>query len=174
MQIQDGRQKNIYNAHISGTNGPIDFISTPTSTISITTYHLDNVTSISIDDVIMRYQDGGQKTFTVLISQETTFWSTSFQRLLSYIDYNLSLGSGYMDKNWWRRNAIPRWLPKNTSGDLSKIPGDLSKLSRDISRSSRDLSKNPGDFMRPQKISRDLSRSSRDLSRNPGELRRSQ
>ena len=61
MQFQDGRQKNIYNAHISGTKGPIDFISTPTCTISITTYRLDNVTSIKIDDVIMQFQDGRQK-----------------------------------------------------------------------------------------------------------------
>jgi len=61
MQFQDGRQKNIYNAHISATNGPIDFISTPTCTISITTYHPDNVTSIIIDYVIMQFQDGRQK-----------------------------------------------------------------------------------------------------------------
>ena len=150
MQFQDGRQKNIYNADISGTNGPIDFISTPTCTKLITSYHLDNITSIKIDDVIMQFQDGRQKTFTMLISQETTFWSTSFQRLLSYIDYNLSLGSRYMDKNWWRCIAIPRWPPQNTSGDLSKIPRDLSKPSSDISQSSRDLSKNPGDLMKPQ------------------------
>ena len=99
MQFQDGRQKNILNAHISGTNGPIDFISTPTCTISITTYHLDNVTSIKIDDVIMQIQDGRQKTFTMLISQEPTVRSTSFQHLLTYIDYKLSFGSRYMDKN---------------------------------------------------------------------------
>ena len=113
MQFQDGRQKYIYNANISATNGPIDFISTPTCTISITTYHLDHVTSIRINDVIMKFQDGRQKAFTMLISQEPTFQSTSFQRLLYYIDYNLSLGSRYKDKYWWRHHAIPRWLPRN-------------------------------------------------------------
>ena len=61
MQFQMAA-KNIYNAHISGTNVPIDVISTPTCTISITTYHLDHVIRIRIDDIIMQYQDGRKRT----------------------------------------------------------------------------------------------------------------
>ena len=51
----------ISNVNISETNGPIDFISTPTSTKSITTYLLDHVTSIRMDDVIMQFPNGRQK-----------------------------------------------------------------------------------------------------------------
>ena len=105
-------------------------------TISITTYHWDHVIRISIDDVIMQYQDGCQGTFTILISQEPTFQSTSFQRLLYNIDYNLWLGSRYKDKNVWRHDAIPRWPPKNTSGDLSKTLRDISRLSGDLTKTS--------------------------------------
>ena len=59
------------------------------------------ITSIRMDDVIMQFQDSRQKhlQITMFISQEETFRSTSFQRLLYYIDYNLSFGSRYKEKN---------------------------------------------------------------------------
>ena len=91
-------------------------------TISIKTYHWDHIIWIRIDDVIMQYQDGCQGTFTMHISQEPSFQSTSFQRFLYYIDHNLWLGSRYKDKNWWLHHAIPRWPPKNTWGNFSKTP----------------------------------------------------
>ena len=70
--FQDGRQQFIFNVNSSETSGPINFISTPTCTISITTYHLDHVTSIRMYDVIMQFQDGRQKTCPMFISQEPT------------------------------------------------------------------------------------------------------
>jgi len=39
----------------------------------------------------MQYQDGRQGTYTMLISQEPTFRSMLFQRLLDYIDNNYHL-----------------------------------------------------------------------------------
>ena len=90
MQYQDGRQ-GTFTMLISQepTFRLTSFQRLPYCTIPSTTYHWDHVIRIRIDDVIMQYQDGCQGTFTMLISQEPTFQSTSFQSLLYYIDYNL-------------------------------------------------------------------------------------
>jgi len=90
------------------------------------------ITSIRMDDVIMQFQDSRQKhlQITMFISQEETFRSTSFQRRLYYIDYNLSFGSHYKEKNWWRHHAIPRWSPKNIySAHISETNAPIDVIS---------------------------------------------
>ena len=157
-------------------------------TISITILHLDRTIRKRIDDVIMQYQDGRQRTFTVLISQKPMLRSTSFQRLLCYIDYNLSFGSHNKEKNWWRHHAIPRWPSKNTSGDLSKTP-EISVRSQETPVGPQETSLRPQETslgpqetsVRPQETSirplpGDLSKilarhskTSEDLSKTPGD-----
>ena len=110
-------------------------------TISITTYHFDQVIRIRIDDVIMQYQDGRQGTFTMLISQEPTFRLTSFQRL-PYC--TIPITTYHLDHVMRIR-------------DLSKTP-DTSARPQETSVSPQESS------VRHLETSRDLSRSSKDLS----------
>ena len=88
MQFQDGRNKHLQCLYLRNQCSDRHH-SNAYWTISITTYHFDQVIRIRIDDVIMQYQDGRQGTFKMLMSQEPMFRSTLFQRLLDYNDYHL-------------------------------------------------------------------------------------